>query len=134
MSELAQLIKLFREQMESAEVRHQKQMEVQFQQVQSVLIHLQNHQAKLSSSQASYNFPAFDSTFETWRDYWSRFNTFLKAHAVAKERSALVFLTNQSKEIYQIIKTESSQWEPPRDINSLDIDDLIYLRLLAIQR
>ena len=124
MAEFTQLIKQLREQMESSELRHQKQMEAQFYHVQRVLMKLQENQAKLSSLQTCYSFPPFDSTSETWKAYWARFYTFVKANAIARERRALIFLTNQTKETYELIQTEASQWDPPKDINSLEIEEI----------
>jgi len=39
------------------------------------------------------------STSELWKDYWSRFLTFTRAHAVPDDRKAQVFLTNQSSTV-----------------------------------
>ena len=100
-------------------------METQVHQVQGVLMHLQNDQAKISSLQTCYSFSAFDPTCEIWKDYWSRFNAFLTANGIARERCALIFLTNQSKETYQLIKTEASPRDPPSDINTFEIDEIL---------
>jgi len=49
-----------------------------------------------ATSSATPAFSPFDSTSELWKDYCSRFLTFMRAHAVADARKAQVFLTNQS--------------------------------------
>ena len=41
------------------------------------------------------NFNAFESTSELWSDYYSRFQTFVRAHSVPARIQAQVFLTNQ---------------------------------------
>jgi len=43
---------------------------------------------------ATPTFLPFDSTSELWKDYWSRFLSFTRAHAVPDDRQVQVFLTN----------------------------------------
>ena len=57
-------------------------------------------------------------------DYWSRFQTFLEAHAVPESRQAKVFLTNQSAVSYKLIDNMARQLTPPLDINSLTLHDI----------
>ena len=61
---------------------------------------------------------------ELWTDYWSRFQTFLEAHAVPESRQAKVFLTNQSAVSYKLIHNMARQLTPPQDINSLALHDI----------
>ena len=69
-------------------------------------------------------FTEFDPTSELWSDYWSRFRTFCKANAIEGQRTAEIFLTNQSGHIYKLLKNLASQQSPPRDVNDLSMDEI----------
>jgi len=56
-----------------------------------------------TSVTATPTFAPFDSTSELWKNYWSRFLTFTRAHAVPDDRKAQVFLTNQSSTVYKLL-------------------------------
>jgi len=74
---------------------------------------------------ATPTFAPFDSTSELWKDYWSRFLTFTRAHAVPEDRKAQVFLTNQSSTVYKLLSKLVAQETPPREINDLTMDQIV---------
>ena len=53
------------------------------------------HHLQLSTA-ANPPFAAFDLTPELWRNFWSRFCTFVVANAVSEQRKAQGFFTNQT--------------------------------------
>jgi len=74
---------------------------------------------------ATLTLAPFDSTSELWKDYWSRFLTFTRAHAVPDDRKAQVFLTNQSSTVYKLLSNLAAQETPPREIDDLTMDQLV---------
>jgi len=78
-----------------------------------------------ATASATPTFSPFDSTSELWKDYWSQFLTFTRAHAVPDDRKALVFLTNQSSTVYKLLSNLAAQETPPREINDLTMDQIV---------
>jgi len=74
---------------------------------------------------ATPTFSPFDSISELWKDYWSRFLTFTRAHAVPDDRKAQVFLTNQSSTVYKLLSNLAAQETPPREINDLTMEQIV---------
>jgi hypothetical protein len=69
-------------------------------------------------------FFAFDPSTELWKDYWSRFETFTQATGIPDNRQALIFLSNQSKEIYKLLSTLAEQSVHTKQVNALTIADI----------
>ena len=76
------------------------------------------------SQRSIQKFQHFDSTSELWKDCWSRFQTFTEANSMRPEKQALVFLTNQSCEVYMLIDNYPSQLHTPTTANKLSMDDI----------
>jgi len=70
-----------------------------------------------ATTSATPTFSPFDSTSELWKDYWSRYLTFMTAHAVPDDRKAQVFLTNHLSTMYKLLSNLAAQETPPREIN-----------------
>jgi len=70
-------------------------------------------------------FSPFDSTSELWKDYWSRFLTFTRAHAVPDDQKAQVFLTNQSSTVDKLLSNLAAQETPPMEIDDLTMDQIV---------
>jgi len=81
--------------------------------------------ATTTVSSAIPPFEAFDASSELWPDYWSRFQTFVSANAVPDQRRPQVFLTNQDNTVYRQLSTLATQMSPPREINSLTLDEIV---------
>ncbi|GFR98258.1 transposon Tf2-6 polyprotein [Elysia marginata] len=96
------------------------QMEQQQQQMQALLALV--HQQKPGVSNTKFD--EFDPSAELWSDYWCRFETFLKANAIPDGRRAEIFLTNQSSTIYKLVMNMAQQQTPPKDINSLSMEEI----------
>jgi len=78
-----------------------------------------------ATASATPTFAPFDSTSELWKDYWSRFLTFTRAHAVPDDRKAQVFLTNQLSTVYQLLSNLAAQETPPREINDPTMEQIV---------
>jgi len=74
---------------------------------------------------ATPTFLPFDSTSELWKDYWSRFLSFTRAHAVPDDRQVQVFLTKQSLTVYKLLSNLAAQETPPREINDLTMEQIV---------
>ena len=116
MSEIDNLIKVMREQMQQQEERHRQQEERQEERYQRQLNLIQKQLDKqrksggtFTSQQQTPPFPAFDSTAELWKDYLLRFKTFVSANSVSNDKLALVFLTNQTSGTYKLTNNYASQ-------------------------
>lgn len=117
------------EQMEKQQEMQQQQMERQREMHQEQMTHLfkslsDRQQKDTSSAQASAaipNFTSFDSSSELWKDYWSRYQTFVGAHSVPQEKHAKVFLTNQSAATYKLLTNLAAQESPPVDLNTMPL-------------
>jgi len=72
-----------------------------------------------ATTSATPTFSPFDSTSELWKDYWSRFLAFTRAHAVPDDRKAQVFLPNR------LLSNLAAQETPPREINDLSMDQIV---------
>ena len=70
------------------------------------------------------SFASFESTLELWRHYLTRFHTFVGANSITRRKIAQVFMTNKTTTTYKLLCTLSGQQSPPRDINSLTMDDI----------
>jgi len=107
---------------------HKEQVRCHKEQMEALIADMGKQQvAGQSSSNAltTPNFSLFDSTSELWADYWSRFNTFIRAHSVPEERKAQVFLTNQSSMVYKMLSNLAAQESPARKINELTMDEIV---------
>lgn len=69
-------------------------------------------------------FTPFEPATEMWKDYWSRFKTFVETHSISTEKEAKVFLSNQSPVVYKLISNLASQEAPSRDVNSLTLAEI----------
>jgi len=78
-----------------------------------------------ASTSATPTFSPVDFTSELWKDYWSRFLTFTRAHAVPDDTQAQVFLTNQSSTVYKLLSNLAAQETAPREINDLTMDQIV---------
>ena len=78
-----------------------------------------------ATTSATPTFSPFDSTSELWKDYWSRFLIFTRAHAVPDDRTAHVFLTNQSSTVYKLLSNLAAQEMLLREINDLSMDQIV---------
>ena len=120
--EAEKVLEMFQKQMEAHKLHHQQQMDVVMHLVKS----LDKSASTLvaASTSTTPNLVAFVSNSELWEDYWSRFNTFVKAHAVPEERQAQVFLTNQSATIYKLLSNLAAQNSPAKQVNDLSIKEI----------
>ena len=119
-SALSELIIMFQQQMSAQQEQHRQQME-------AMMALLADKSTASVIGNVSTNIPsfsAFDPMSELWTDYWSRFQTFLEAHAVPESRQAKVFLSNQSAVSYKLIDNMARQLTLPQDINSLTLHDI----------
>ena len=108
-------------QMAAQQKQHEEQMEA--------LLSLFKRQASASgtvrpNAAALPAFTPFDPAAELWKDYWSRFTTYVEAHGVEESRTAHVFLTNQSPVVYKTLANMASQQSPAKDVNSLTIKEI----------
>ena len=67
----------------------------------------------------------FSTRFNPRSDYWERFLTFTGAHSISEEKKAQVFLTNQTNVTYKLLSSYASQLTPPKDINKLNINEIV---------
>ena len=115
-----ELILMFQQQMSAQQEQPQQQMEA----MMAVLADKSTASVTGNVSTNIPSFSAFDPMSELWTDYWSRFQTFLEAHAVPESRQAKVILTNQSAVSYKLIDNMARQFTPLQDINSLTVHDI----------
>ncbi|KII62828.1 hypothetical protein RF11_09005 [Thelohanellus kitauei] len=103
-------------QLELQEKRFELQMQMHQEQIQKL-----NSGIPISVSQTAQTsiFEPFNPSQELWKDYSDRFFTFVKANAISEQRMPHVFLSNQSRETFQLIKTAASQMPTPKNINAL---------------
>ena len=117
---MEKFFKVLQQQMASQERRYEEQLQIL---KELIRWRLQDGDQELptapTTAVATPNFPAFDSTSELQSDYWSRFCTFANAHSVPNEKSAKVFLTNQTSTTYKMLSNLVAQEIPPKDINNL---------------
>ena len=127
MSETAQVIELLRQQLET----QRKQME-------TLVAALSAGGSGLSTGLSTNPVPTsqtavvsipsfvpFDSSSELWHDYWARFQTFAGANSVPADKTAQVFLTNQSRVTYKLLFNLAAQQSPPKDVNALSMDEIV---------
>ena len=128
MSEFKDLMKVMQQQMQQQQ-QQLEAMERQHQQQMDALLKLIQPPATVAAvppgSTATPSFAPFDSSSETWPDYWARFCTFTGAHSVPDARKAQVFLTNQSATTYKLLANLGAQQTPPKDINQLTMDEIV---------
>ena len=141
MSEIADLIKVMREQMQRQEKRHQQQEERHQQQEERYQQREDCHQQQLivmqqqldeqrkfagtfSSQKQTSLFLAIDSKAELWKDYLLRFKTFASANSVSDDKLALVFLTNQTSDTYKLISNYVSQQDTPTTADNMKFGDI----------
>ena len=123
-SELAQLVTVLQEQIRSAHSQHKEEMEQQREMHMRQIALLERHlkDIPLGSYRIDQKFQPFDSTSELWKDYWSCFQTFTEANSIPKDKQALVYLTNQSSEVYKLIDNYASQLTAPTTANKLTME------------
>lgn len=80
--------------------------------------------APAQSTNAIPSFPAFDPSSELLADYMNRYRTFTAAHTVSDDKTAGVFLTNQSPTLYKQLSNLASQLPTPKSINELTMDEI----------
>ena len=114
-----ELVAVFQQQMKDQQEQHQKQMEAMMAMMTTKI----QPETTLSNSNIP-SFSSFDPSKELWTDYWSRFQTFLEAHAVPESRQAKVFLTNQSSVNYKLLDNMAKQLTPPKDVNALTLEEV----------
>ena len=68
---------------------------------------------------------AFEPSTELWKDYLTRFKTFVGANSIPNTKQPQVFLTNQSATTYKLMCTLAGQFNPPKDVNELSLDEVI---------
>uniref|UniRef100_A0A5S6Q4R9 Uncharacterized protein n=1 Tax=Trichuris muris TaxID=70415 RepID=A0A5S6Q4R9_TRIMR len=106
MSEMGEIVELFRKQMEV----QQQQIEEQRKQIEKLLSFLGPVSATPPAVASSVpSFPAFDPTSELWKEYWARFKTFAGANSIPAEKLAQVFLTNQTTTTFKLLSTLAFQ-------------------------
>ena len=123
-TEMAALIQMLQRQMEI----QQRNSEMQQQQMHDLIKRLAPGQAPSTPSSVAMTTPSFepfDPTSELWKDYWARFQTFMMASSVPKERQSQVFLTNQTKATYKLISTLASQMASPKEVNNLTMEEIV---------
>uniref|UniRef100_A0A5S6Q6N2 CCHC-type domain-containing protein n=1 Tax=Trichuris muris TaxID=70415 RepID=A0A5S6Q6N2_TRIMR len=121
MSEMGEIVELFRKQMEV----QQQQIEEQRKQIEKLLSFLDPVSATPPAVASSVpSFPAFDPTSELWKEYWARFKTFAGANSIPAEKLAQVFLTNQTTTTFKLLSTLAVQQSPPKDINELSMENI----------
>lgn len=74
--------------------------------------------------QGDIKFKAFDSRRELFADYSSKFESFIKAKSVTYKKITQVFLTNQTLEIYKLLKTAMRQREIT-NVDNLDVENIV---------
>ena len=85
---------------EKQERRHEEQIKVLRDIISNRLPSTDNEgTTQTTSTVATPNFSAFDSSVELWSDNWSRFCTFSTAHSVFESKKPKVFLTNQTSTV-----------------------------------
>ena len=67
-------------------------------------------------------FPGFDPSSEVWKDYYSRFETFSRAHSLSKNKAAF-FLSCQTPAIYQQLADLAIQ-KSKTTIHKLSVDEI----------
>ena len=117
MSETGQLIELLRQQLDT----QRKQMETL---VETLAGKLTSGPTSKPPAVSIPSFVPFDSSSELWTDYWARFLTFLGANSVPDDKAAQIFLTNQSKVMYKLLGNLVSQQSPPKDVNTLTVNEI----------
>ncbi|KAL5479672.1 hypothetical protein EMCRGX_G023228 [Ephydatia muelleri] len=122
MSETAQLIELLRQQLET----QRKQMETLVAALSTGGSGLSTNPIPTSQTAVVSipSFVPFDSSSELWYDYWARFQTFAGANSVPADKTAQVFLTNQSRVTYKLLFNLTAQQSPRKDVNALSMDEI----------
>ena len=123
MSETGQVIELLRQQLDS----QRKQMESERMQMEKLFETLAGKLSEPTSKPPAVAIPSFvpfDPSSELWSDYWARFLTFLGANSVPDDKAAQIFLTNQSKVTYKLLSNLALQQSPPKDVNTLTLDEI----------
>jgi len=120
------VIALLREQMEQQRQQTEIQMEQQRQQMEQQRQQMEALMSFIADrpKPVATKFDQFDSCTELWTDYLSRFQTFCKANNVPETNTAEIFLTNQSSDIYRLLKNLAGQQTPPKEINDLTMDEI----------
>ena len=110
-------------------IQQQKQQQTQLEefqkQQQQLLELLVKDKTELKQSTSSLpSFPGFDPNAELLTDYMNRYRTFTAAHSVPAEKTAGVFLTNQSATLYKQISNLAAQLQTPKAINDLTLEEI----------
>ena len=98
------LVLLLQQQIEQQRIMMERQDKRHQEQLQAILVMArkseENEPIKTFTG-GIQSFSAFDSATELWTDYWARFNTFTEANSIPEEKTAYVFLTNQTPVTYK---------------------------------
>ena len=134
MSELAELVVLLQQQAETQKQQMLQLMEKQERQHREEMQLLTSQLGaggvagagpSLFAQVGSPTFVSFEPSTELWKDYLARFKTFVGANSIPNAKQSQVFLTNQSATIYKLLCTLASQFNPPKDVNELSLDEII---------
>ena len=134
MSELAELVVLLQQQAETQKQQMLQLMEKQERQHREEMQLLASQLGaggvagagpSLFAQVGSPTFVSFEPSTELWKDYLARFKTFVGANSIPNAKQSQVFLTNQSATIYKLLCTLASQFNPPKDVNELSLDEII---------
>ena len=107
------------------EKQHKEEMRQHKEEMKGLMVLIdKKDQTTVTPPTSTPSFRAFDTTAELWKDYWARFQTFLIANSVPKERQPQVFLTNQSDATYKLISTLAAQMANPKQVNDLTVDEI----------
>lgn len=120
-SDISKLIKLISKQIELQEKRFDEHIRMQKEQNLEILNSIRSTSNRDASN---LKFAPFNSSEDLWKQYKARFLTFIEANNVSEKRIPLIFITNQSKEIFQILKTAAEQFKLPKEINELTWIDI----------
>ena len=118
MTDIVDLTRIMQEQMQRQEERpRQKEERHQQQQLDEERI----SGGTFASQKQTPPFPAFDSTAELLKDYLLRFKTFVSAK---HDKLVLVFLTNPTSAIKNLINNYASHLDTPTTADNMRFSDI----------
>ncbi|KII71981.1 hypothetical protein RF11_10238 [Thelohanellus kitauei] len=121
-TDIQSLIQLLSKQIEKQEMRHESQIQMQMKFFDTLFNQVNSNLSK--SGLINYVFPPFSPSSEIWTTYLARFITFVEANSIPPERIPLLFLTNQSTEIFNKLQTVSLQFPSPKQPNNLTWEEI----------
>ncbi|KII61549.1 hypothetical protein RF11_07127 [Thelohanellus kitauei] len=121
-TDIQSLIQLLSKQIEKQEMRHESQIQMQMKFFDTLFNQVNSNLSE--SGLINYVFPPFSPSSEIWTTYLARFITFVEANSIPPERIPLVFLTNQSTEIFNKLQTVSLQFPSPKQPNNLTWEEI----------